>query len=506
MGSKRITSHYCDITTWIADQDADFASLIKALCLGRFLPSSRYIGTTFLFPSKEERAKLLADAQLPEKAKVEEVIRKISSCILPECYTTATQFERSAPVGNKLGVSFGKATVQGDKVSFNNKQFTLKPVESFKVLDSTKRNNAVTMAVWELESGWPPETSPVPYETPKSAPGKGGRQKTGGAAEDAPSEIAESAQLRARHANATEECYRQKLAASQAAPGAAARDARKEQYDPYLAASVSLLLFLKEHHKNVFSTVAPLLDRDPFITYYLLVEPYRQSGGEAGYLVPTSAMFGGANAWNGLIIYNDAGEQYLKLLNEAAAAAPAVEVTEDQRYAIIEQTSRSAMADDIRKAYAAAFSDGAERRLWMDLFRFVVDLHLGELRMQHSKEARLADFESLLGLLRTTWSSPDGTVSAPLLAASAPDEMAYIVMLIKFVWTADFLYALAPESAAAAAHYTDGRFDLDNVTLGVFNRAREAIQLAKRASMVRPNALPAAYQAILDRAKFINRA
>ena len=48
--------------------------------------------------------------------------------------------------------------------------------------------------------------------------------------------------------------------------------------DPYLAKSVSLLSYLETSHPDILQAVLPLIDWNPIINFYILLEPYKTTG------------------------------------------------------------------------------------------------------------------------------------------------------------------------------------------------------------------------------------
>ena len=61
-----------------------------------------------------------------------------------------------------------------------------------------------------------------------------------------------------------------------------------DMVDPYLGAITSFLLYLDLNHKNVLENIIPLMDINPMISFYIILQPYKTN---PPYLVPRECIF-----------------------------------------------------------------------------------------------------------------------------------------------------------------------------------------------------------------------
>lgn len=74
------------------------------------------------------------------------------------------------------------------------------------------------------------------------------------------------------------------------------------EFDPFLAKMVGLLNFLKLSHEQHYLYVMSIIDRSPFVSYFLIVEPFKTEN----WILPDSILFDNENGWHGAELYKDA--------------------------------------------------------------------------------------------------------------------------------------------------------------------------------------------------------
>lgn len=495
---KAQSAKYCRIFQWIEAQDPAFAAAIDRLCLqGSLSPGGRGAGITFLYP--EDKA--FRD-EITEKAysyDADEAEKIVCSLIIPDALLAGGDFNRRA-VGSKLGVKYGVESADASKVKLTG-GVELVPAKDFQTL--AKREG--TMAIWLITKGRP-ALSGEAYRAPAASAAKtGGRAVRGGNGG-----LSDRAQLAA-----TTECEFDRCMKLD----------RCRAHHPFLARVVSLLNFLRMAAPDTYAAVLPVLDYDPVVTFYLILEPYKTAGEP---LIPTALLFGPAGAaWNGAEAYADAVEEYKAVFRSMAdqtqAGAAGVPYVFRDRAAVAAQVDavRQSLGAQtprqipqlVQAAYATLASQnsiqglgpilpdaalqhlGAKgaKKLWQDEFRFTVHEALQTMRQMpvYSSDT----FASIVRDVRLAW--PGDRYEAEIRLANVADlsanvaPRAELILLLKFVNSTDFLYTpVAPEVVGGA--WGDPN---DPTSEEVYNRNAAAlanlgrVQGMTRASGISPQAL-----------------
>ena len=269
MASKKLHK-YCRIFQWVETKDGAFATAIRDLCMESNL-SGRQTGVTFLFPPEALRKQIVKDAYSKEPEKAVQLIR---AHVVTTAALTGNDFSKG--VGTRLGIKLevedhGPSTV------------TLKNGAKLKLADDFTALGRDNLAVWVVESG------EVPLEGPKFGVAAFSRDKPRRNAAATAQGGAHNLNDRERLATAVEDAF----------SACMKKDRCVIRADPYLTHVVSLLNFLKMNHLDEFVKILPMIDRDPAVTFYLLLEPYRL---EPPYVLDNSVLFG-QSGWNGAEIY-----------------------------------------------------------------------------------------------------------------------------------------------------------------------------------------------------------
>jgi len=457
MASKKLHK-YCRIFRWIEAKDGGLASAIRDLCMEGALSSGRRPGVTFLYPTEAVRKKIVDSAFSPDP---EQAVRLLKAHIIPDSVQTAADFRKG--VGSHLGVKLEVEAASGSSV-------TLKGGAKLKIASDFRSLGKDNIAVWEVESGEVvlegPEFSPLPRGRSDHA-GKPRSSVRGGGLND-----------------------RQILASTvEGAYDACMRTDRCATRDPYLAHAVSLLNFLEKVYPDQLVKVLPMIDRDPAVTFYLLVEPYKTSGSD--YVLDDPILFGD-NGWNGAEIYTGAvsdfksffelvGQQQAPSAEDRQSGGPVVPyVFRDTQFvrSAIDAVRLEIMGGDgsgmdrvstpqkIHSAYELLITmnsiGGAQpilpddtiralpgtKKLWQDELRFMLHAALQEVREEPTySQNHFADIVRMLRDLRPGNNySNEASLSSPESFRSNVAAQADFYLLAKFISSTDFLYI--PVSAA----------------------------------------------------------
>ena len=469
MASKKLHK-YCRIFQWVEVKDDAFAGAIRDLCMEGALSGGRRSGATLLYPTAAVRKEIVKKAY---SADAEEAINLLDAHIISDSVRTGADFKRG--VGSRLRVKLEVESASGDTV-------TLKGGAKLKVAADFRPLRKDNIAVWEVVSGEVPSAKPSPgdeFQAPKAT--RGGRR---GGCDDAPvSGGAGTLNSRQVLADNVEGEYNNCMRADHC-----------RTKDPYLAHSVSLLNFLKGSHPELLVMVLPIIDRDPAVTFYLLVEPYKTSGSD--FVLPDSVLFG-ASGWNGAAVYEGAVSEFEGFFESLSKqAAPSAEdrssgnpvvpyVYRDAGYVrsaidnirlqlvgadghnankvstpkLVHQVYESLIAQNAIGGAQPILPDDTvkllpgSKKLWQDELRFVLHAALQTLRKEASyNEGTFAEIVRMLRFNRpgNNYSS-EATLSNVELLQTNVSPMAEFQLLLKFINSTDFLYVPVPDEKVGGA-------------------------------------------------------
>jgi hypothetical protein len=456
MPTKRVLIKYCRIFQWVEAKDEDFAGAIRDLCKEGALSGGRS-GATFLFPTAAVRKEIVKKAYTTE---AEEAITLLDAHIISDSVRTSADFKRG--VGSRLRIKLEVEAASGDTV-------TLTGGAKLKVAADFRPLNKDNIAVWEVVSGEVPTTGPE-FVPPKVT--RGGRPGK------------EHHRAHAAYSGGTALNSRQVLAANvESEYNNCMRADRCRTKDPYLAHTVSMLNFLKGKRPELLVMVLPIIDRDPAVTFYLLVEPYKTSGSD--FVLPDEVLFGDSG-WNGASIYEGAVSEFEGYFGSLSAqGAPSAEdrssgdpvvpyVYRDAGYirSAIDNVRLQIVGADghnankvttpklVHQVYESLIAQNAiggaqpilpddtirllpgSKKLWQDELRFMLHAALQTLRKEAAyNEGSFAEIVRMLRFSRpgNNYSAEASLSNVELLQSNVAPQ-AEFEMLLKFINSTDFLY------------------------------------------------------------------
>lgn len=496
---------YCRIFLYIQDDlDSAFAGAISHLCLeGALSPGRRAPGITFLYPDDAAFRSEIIDKAYSMDA--DAALKLINSLIIPDIVRTGEEF-RKRDIGSLAGVKLEPKAVDGNRVTLKSGA-VIEPDPGFFTLEN--RDN---IAVWRLVSGRPPLEGEA-YKAPRKG------MKTGG----------NDANQRQALARAVEQDF-----------DVCMRENRCRTRFPYLAKAVSLLNFLKAQQPALFAAVLPMIDPNPAVTFYLLVEPYKTVGGD--YVIGDEVLFG-PNGWKGAEVFGDAVSEYLGFFapNPSGPLAskdyPQVMAMADtlrqQITGDASQINKISTPKKVRDAYEKLASSNSiaglapifdkstlailpgTKKLWQDEFRHVIHAQFEYILALPDYNAPGAmgrsmgtnELAQLVDLLRLTWpgnnySDEAGLASLKELQTLAvPTDM--FLALMRFINSSDFLYVPPTGSGGAASTSFPLGMAEPYSRKAYMNRSQAALEGLRRwSAMVNPMGIdPSAVQAVLTYAK-----
>ena len=178
--------------------------------------------------------------------------------------------------------------------------------------------------------------------------------------------------------------------------------------NPYLERSVSILNYLQQNNMDVFKAILPILDRNPIITFYILISP-----ASSHHILSDEIL----NKWNGSKIFTNASEEYNKILdsvftihscgfvqnqdliqkqieklrqdilNEHDCSTLIEEIYKD----LVEKNCIGTVCDVFPEETIALFKNHLHK-LWLDEMRFMLHYTLHRVRMPIFREDIFKEF------------------------------------------------------------------------------------------------------------------
>ncbi len=414
--------YFCRIFQWVQKQDPDFADAIKDLCMEGAL-SNKY-GVTFLYPTDKSYRQKIIDKTYSEDAN--EAVRMLESLLVPIALLSGRDWDKQ-PVGNKCRVLFKVKVVDSGTVEIEGKEpIVLTLCSEFKKLGNNQ--NAV---VWLVKKGTLPTSGGELYEMPKLER-KAPKGKTGAGDDD---NI-----VRILIAMSVEGQFKSCMMAD-----------RCKKYNPYIGTMISLLKFLKSKYPDVYKDILPLLDYDPIISFYLIVQPYKTTG---KYFLSDDVL----RDWKCTIIYKNAVEDYVGFVREGCVDA-GDKVLKFQEE--LQGKKPQDLIDCVTKIYNEIDTSIVpnvkslvpNQLLWQDLFRFVISMAVQNMYL--SIKFNPLDWDSVVSIIKELWSGNDYVKESMLVDNVEVQKNITMVripllLFVKFINSESFIYVCRDYSSVNA--------------------------------------------------------
>ena len=441
MSSKGKTiQKYCRIFNWIEDYDPDFATVMRLLCLDRITDTNQGItGITFLMPDKESeyRTKIIdaAYSDTPENA-----VKMIISLVIPKAIPNIKAFNNDIDIGNKSKIKFpdiDNSKSNKEQISFVTKKGTL-VIESVGAKKSDLNFAPISekkLFIYMIRMGETPNElnygKDLPPYTIAFENKKPGRKKKGAMyGGDDENDIINRL------------CTKPRALFAQTIEGQARSSI--ESFDSsnnrYAYATVLLLgKLLKDNYcKQYFIKIRSIVDPDPIITFYLILEPYKLEG---EYLIPSDVydkkLFN--HILSGSEKIDDIGAAYKKLLNIRIndsslvfkSTKQIIETINGIRRHLLHNIEPRTLGDELLKVYTNLeennhinpvgggksstepltdifplilsnhYKNNPNKRLWQDEYRFIIGECLRNITSEPSPSDRMGTFNMLCNTLKT---------------------------------------------------------------------------------------------------------
>jgi hypothetical protein len=287
------SSKYCKIMFWLKEKDKDLADAFEKMCMDdSLIPRRSDYGITFIYPDdKDYRKKIIRMANGEDE---EMAIKIMGSLILVQPIHAGRDFERfKESMVSTIGLKIDYVSSDDTSAKFEG------GIELEKVEFTPLHHN--NFDVWKIVKGEMPIDGEIVERPRRKIQPRNVPLVEGG--DDDPPVVSH---------------YHYTMARAQIATAVEANflnlymNGKHELYNPYIAKVISLLHFLSSKHREVFMTVVPIIDLDPFVTFYLLLEPYKTVG---EYLIPNEVLFNPSDPWTQIDTHENAVHDYMAFFN-----------------------------------------------------------------------------------------------------------------------------------------------------------------------------------------------
>lgn len=423
--SKEEKKFQCNILSYLESRHPKAYKAITELCLGGNLKPRKDSGVTFIVPHDKVLSELMPKVYSDKESDIEEAINIMKAHILNDCYDVVGEFKDNE-VSNRLGQKLEFDSISGNTAILKNKT-ALNYDSGFKVMP--KRTG---MAVY-IASGPMPTDGPAASQMRERKPRGERKPRAEGGAEFGQGE-------------------RTKLATE---------IVNKPDGQFILTVVLSILKHLEG--KPSYNRACASLDMSPYVSFYLLVEPYKTEG---KYLVDSADLDG----WNVPTASSAQGEaaigEYMKYIKHAASLLSGDlkhvdEIVDNARWSILSSgIAKTSVLTGISRAYSAApklfkedelnsffFSDRYKE--WQDEIRFHINYLITYWEtdlLTHKHEFREVD-STINAMMCCTKPSFDKLAESPLPVSQAQ----FMSGPIAFVESGSFLHYPMVETTATGS-------------------------------------------------------
>jgi hypothetical protein len=325
---------YCNPLEWVEKKDKALFDAINDLCMEGDFSSSTRLGVTWIHPSKPVRAKIVelvgsgSDEVNSDGLRVddEEAARLIKDHLIRRAIPTPDAASRGMGNGNGKTIEVTSTSSSG---------FTVKGGAKVK-LEASYHCRLGKSVVYAVESGeLPSDGEPFRFKNVRGSE----KLKTGG---DGGSAACGSKSAREATFELIMHRHQDYMHVGK----------HQSMRPPLMEYAVSLLNFIKLEFKATFDTIMPLMDRNPFVSIVLLIQPYKTHG---KYIVSDTIL----NAWGGHFkIYKDMVNDYKGFFDQGNPnAAKIIQAADKLRVTISSSGGARDTSGMMMKAYEDLFQN-----------------------------------------------------------------------------------------------------------------------------------------------------
>lgn len=468
-------SDRCDIMLWINNKDPDFYNVLVSL--GAEIPLSgrgAIRGATFLYPNDKALRDEIISLYEENKAQAEKMVY---SLIIPIAITNHADFKTEV-IGNMLGIKYNvMRSNDATHIKLDNGAVLTRDVN----FCEESEQGGFRTAIWYFDGDINRLMVGDKFEIPVVA--------TGGKKKKAKKYVRGGGEgLQIERCNLAQRVL--KLSNEQRGSGC----------DIYMSCVVSIMNYLKATNKQLYYNIIPILDYEPFISFHLLVEPYKT---RSDYLIQVSEMFTTGIEWENVCGFKDAPAEYLAFFDDIDQSSDCkfykdrrevfakIDIAryktcgapQSSRVGFMETYYRDLETKNTIEGYGPIYpSDtlamvkGGKKR-WQDDFRAWVSIIYNEISTYPILEERKIAMNDLC--TKICHAMPGDNYVAELKTMTSEtnlvDMQSEYTALIKFVGSSDFLF-VPPTSSDAAVKWGSPRPD----DYDTYNRNAVGIELINR--------------------------
>lgn len=512
---------YCRIYQWIEKHDPEFAECIRDLCLeGALSPYKEINGITFLMPDKTSKLReniIKYTYSNKEGADADAAIKLIESLIITDLIPDIKAFEtikkNNISIGNRLRYRFYITDIKNNHVLFKN-GLKLEPVTNFNTIakkEYSNTSNKLNLAVWKIIDGEPPMEGDK-HEL---------QRKVKGGANDCLCLINPLSKLmdnyRAEFAVKIEEDYLNSI-----------KSLSTHTNNQYLAVVLKILSYLHDKKKEAYVRVKPLLDIDPIITFYTLIEPYKSDG---SYIIPKEEL--NDDVLKSILVnasdHKDAADEYKRFLSQRidignvkifSNPIDVINAVHFIRNDLLNNVIVKELLNRILEVYMALeksncingispilpeslfqhYNANHNKRMWQDEYRFLLGECLRSLKIEPDIKNKINIFNNIRNKLKEEVPGNDYSQELSimnntnyLLTACIKDRkkiLQYFITSSDFLFFTNGLECIVTNAPPSAIEYID--------TYGFNNRNNSAIKELNNITMKQSNSFAEQYKKLKE--------
>lgn len=360
-----MATEICSIKDWLKEKDSELLKIFKRVCQMNYVNLEGYRYMTFIYPSKDVRAKI---DEMMESDK-SEAVKIIRSLFIPNFRVDNAESlinaRRPISTAGKIIISNGAKAKGSDLiiVSEGKDVATLKLEESFQP-EFGKKNTVI----WRLTKGEMPTEGEIME-----------RKKIGGSREININKMQSGPDMRSSRISIFDSTCAEHITYSQA------------KTDYILIKCVSLMNFVKVRAPELYTKLLYVLDWSPLISLYVLLEPNKTHD----HLIPTELI----DEWSGAVIYRNAVREYTGFFDQrsidssytsvlSSALSNIESLITDEGNALEKFTE---IKDEIRSVgnkFEEITGLSSNYKLWLDELRFCASKHIEGFLLGNANEIK----------------------------------------------------------------------------------------------------------------------
>ena len=432
--------NYSYIMQWIKKYDIDLFECICDLCLeSAFIPHKKSNGITFILPDKnsEIRKNILEHAyQESENMNTAEAIKLLDSLIINDYFPDIPTFEKykmnNIIIINRLKIKMDIKKVKNNNIVFKN-NLIIEPMNKFNEnVKKDEETNKYNIAVWKMIEG------------------NSYLDGTKISEQQLINKTKSSHNYRQLFSNFIENNFIQNIINN----------------NIYLFSVFKILTFLQLKHKKEYIKIKFIIDPDPIITFYLLIEPYKN---DSNYLISDEIL--SENLINNILksdnlCINLVKKEYKKMVleNDNTIIIENIDEIRDrisndigrnislysiESYKSLEiKNTINKMESVLPESLFNHYNKNNNKRLWQDEFRFIIGEDIKNMHLETFIKTKISHFMKICNKIKMYYT---GNNYSEELTINNENDISKILpncfkdrinIIICFVKSCDFLFTV----------------------------------------------------------------